>query len=61
MPKYYEVNDSIVGERIYCTFEKIMGHGVINTGKKSKDKGQYQKLRGNPTIAIITKKLRRIK
>lgn len=59
MPTYYNVNDAIIGERLYCTFEKCVGEGVVSSG--SKDRGQYHSIKGNPAYAVIKKKLRRIK
>lgn len=61
MSTYTQVNDAIIGERIYCTFENSTGKGVISKGSRTKDRGQYQTIGGNPATAVIRKKLRRIK
>ena len=60
MPWYFKDNDGIQGEKIYCTFEKSSGKGIIS-GDKKKDKGQHQSIKGNPATAVITRRLRRIK
>ena len=60
MPWHNKDSDGIIGEKIYCTFEKIISRGIIS-GDKKKDKGQRRTLKGNPATAVITKTLRRIK
>jgi hypothetical protein len=59
MPTYYGFNDTVVGERIYCVFEKSTKPTVIST--KGRHRAQAITIRGNPATATIVKTLRYIK
>lgn len=59
MPIYFNINDCIQGDRIYCTFERSTEIKVIDKG--SRHRGQCHSIKGNPATAVITKKWKRIK
>ena len=56
MPKYNGPNDSIIGEKIYCVFERFKGPDRVST--KGRHNAQAMVIRGNPAIATIVKTMR---
>ncbi|MGB2840946.1 MAG: hypothetical protein WBC40_00470 [Halobacteriota archaeon] len=59
MPVYKSLNDMIIGEKIYCVFEKspTKPTRVSTTGR---DNAQAITIKGNPATAVIKKTLRYI-
>jgi hypothetical protein len=58
MPTYYGLNDTIIGERIYCVFERSTKPTAVST--TGRYRAQAITIRGNPATAIIVKTLRYI-
>ena len=59
MPIYYNLNDTLEGEKIYCVYEKSKGPNRVST--TGRHNAQSLAIDGNPARAIITKTLRFIK
>ena len=59
MPTHNEFNDTIIGEKIYCVFEKqpTKPKRVSTTGRHN---AQAITIKGNPACAIIVKTVRYI-
>jgi hypothetical protein len=58
MPAYRGLNDTIIGEKIYCVFERSKKPTVIAT--TGRDRAQAITISGNPATATIVKTLRHI-
>jgi hypothetical protein len=58
MPAYYGLNDTIIGERIYCVFERSTKPTMVST--TGRHRAQVITISGNPATAIIVKTLRYI-
>ncbi|MFQ6120926.1 MAG: hypothetical protein ACE5KE_13715 [Methanosarcinales archaeon] len=59
MSEYYGLNDTVVGEKIYCVFEKSTKPTRIST--TGRHNAQSLTIKGNPATATIIKTLRYIK
>lgn len=59
MPEYYGLNDTIIGEKIYCVFEK-MPMRPVRVSTTGRHNVQAITITGNPATAIIRKTLRYI-
>jgi hypothetical protein len=58
MPAYYGLNDTIIGERIYCVFERSTKPTMVST--TGRHRAQVITISGNLATAIIVKTLRYI-
>jgi hypothetical protein len=56
MPIYQGLNDTIIGERIYCVFERSTKPMVAST--TGRHRAQAITIRGNPATTTIVKTLR---
>lgn len=59
MSDYYCLNDSILGEKIYCVFERSSKARILST--QGRHNAQAVTIDGNPAVATIVKTLRYIK
>jgi hypothetical protein len=57
MAKYNSLNDTILGEKIYCVFEKKPKHPKL-VSTEGRHNAQALTIEGNPAYATITKPLR---
>ncbi|NAT10487.1 hypothetical protein C4E22_02900 [ANME-1 cluster archaeon AG-394-G06] len=59
MPTHKEFNDTIIGEKIYCVFEK-QSTKPKRVSTKGRHNAQTITIKGNPARAIIVKTVRYI-
>jgi hypothetical protein len=59
MPIFSDANDSIIGAKLYCVFEKSSKPARLST--TGRHNAQQATIEGNPAVATIKKPLKYVK